>query len=397
MHEIPMREFERRLDGLHRVMRERGLDAVYLVNPINMAYFVGLHYLQTERPTAIVIHKNGEVYFFGPLLERDHVISQTQLISKTYIYRDYPGETHPMRLFAEWFRELHLDNAVVGYDSTPGYVSHWGYRGPNLTELLPNTKFVNVADDIYSMRIIKSEVEIELLRESAKWANLAHSLLQDYTAPGLYDYEISLRASLDASIMMKKALGPNYKPLRSEYPAYAGFRGQVGEHGAYPHSISIERPIRAGDVLVTGATADVSGYMAELERNLFVGRPTNDVIKYHEIALKLQETALNTLRPGIKASEVDKAVIKAAKELGVYDYLLHHSGHGLGLEAHEAPFLDVGDDTVLRPGMVITVEPGIYVPRLGGFRHSDTVVIRDDGIEIITYYPRDTESLIVEV
>jgi len=302
-----------------------------------------------------------------------------------------------MRLFAEWFGELHLDNAVVGYDSTPGYVSHWGYRGPNLTELLPNTKFVNVADDIYSMRIIKSEVEIELLRESAKWANLAHSLLQDYTAPGLYDYEISLRASLDASIMMKKALGPNYKPLRSEYPAYAGFRGQVGEHGAYPHSISIERPIRAGDVLVTGATADVSGYMAELERNLFVGRPTNDVIKYHEIALKLQETALNTLRPGIKASEVDKAVIKAARELGVYDYLLHHSGHGLGLEAHEAPFLDVGDDTVLRPGMVITVEPGIYVPRLGGFRHSDTVVIRDDGIEIITYYPRDTESLIVEV
>jgi len=148
---------------------------------------------------------------------------------------------------------------------------------------------------------------------------------------------------------------------------------------------------------VTGATADVSGYMAELERNLFVGRPTNDVIKYHEIALKLQETALNTLRPGIKASEVDKAVIKAARELGVYDYLLHHSGHGLGLEAHEAPFLDVGDDTVLRPGMVITVEPGIYVPRLGGFRHSDTVVIRDDGIEIITYYPRDTESLIVEV
>jgi Xaa-Pro aminopeptidase len=83
--------------------------------------------------------------------------------------------------------------------------------------------------------------------------------------------------------------------------------------------------------------------------------------------------------------------------LVTHDYLLHHSGHGLGLEAHEAPFLDVGDDTVLRPGMVITVEPGIYVPKLGGFRHSDTVVIRDDDIEIITYYPRDTESLIVEV
>ncbi|MCG2879961.1 MAG: Xaa-Pro peptidase family protein [Vulcanisaeta sp.] len=397
MHEIPTREFERRLNELYRVMERRGLSAVYLVGAVNIAYFTGFYYLQTERPLAIVIRSNGDVFFFGPLLERDHALYQSRLIMRTYVYRDYPGETHPMKLFAEWLKELHLDSAVIGYDVAPGYVGYWGYKGPSLTELLPNAKFVSIADEIYAMRVIKSDVEIELLRESAKWANLAHSLLQDYTAPGLYDYEVSLRASLDASVIMKKALGPNYRPLRSEYPAYAGFRGQVGEHGAFPHSISVERPIRVGDVLVTGATADISGYMAELERNLFVGEPPSEVIKYHKIALKLQEAALNALRPGVKASDVDRAVIKAAKELGVYDYLLHHSGHGLGLEAHEAPFLDVGDDTVLRPGMVVTVEPGIYVPKLGGFRHSDTVVIRDDGIEVITYYPRDTESLIVEV
>jgi Xaa-Pro aminopeptidase len=397
MYAVPTKEFERRLNSLQRLMVNKGLDAVYITNAVNMAYFVGFYYLQTERPAAIVIRNNGEIYFFGPLLERDHVMEQTKLISKVYTYRDYPGETHPIKLFIEWFRELHLDNSVIGYDSTPGYANYWGYKGPSLTELMPNVKFINVADDVYSMRIIKSDVEIELLRESAKWANLAHSLLQDYTAPGLYDYEVSLRASLDASLMMKKALGPQYKPMRSEYPALAGFRGQVGEHSAYPHSISVERPIKLGDVLVTGASADVGGYMAELERNIFVGKPTDKIVKYHEMALRLQDSALNVLKPGIKASEVDGAVIKMAKELGVYEYLLHHSGHGLGLEAHEAPFLDIGDETVLRPGMVITVEPGIYVPGLGGFRHSDTVVIREDDIEIITYYPRDTETLTVEI
>ncbi len=397
MYMVLSKEFERRLNLLYNVMERHGLEAVYIVNTVNMMYFTGLNYLQTERPAAIVIRRNGEIYFLGPLLERDHVLTQTRLITKVYTYRDYPGETHPIELFANWFKELHLDQAKIGYDSTPGYISYWGYRGPSLTELLPNATFVNIADEIYAMRLIKSDVEINLLKESAKWANLAHSLLQDYTAPGLYDYEVSLRASLDASLMMKKALGPSYKPLRSEYPVYAGFRGQVGEHSAYPHSISVERPIRIGDVLVTGATADIYGYMAELERNLFVGKPTNEIIKYHKIALKLQDVALNTLRPGVKASDVDKAVINAAKELGVIDYLLHHSGHGLGLETHEAPFLDIGDNTVLRPGMVITVEPGIYIPGLGGFRHSDTVVVREDGIEVITYYPRDTDSLIVEV
>ncbi|WP_243668547.1 M24 family metallopeptidase [Vulcanisaeta sp. JCM 16161] len=159
----------------------------------------------------------------------------------------------------------------------------------------------------------------------------------------------------------------------------------------------MERPIKIGDVLVTGATADVGGYMAELERNLFVGKPGSDVIKYHEMVLKLQDAALNALKPGVKASDVDRAVIKTAKELGVAEHLLHHSGHGLGLEGHEAPFLDIGDETVLKPGMVITVEPGIYINGLGGFRHSDTVVIHEDYIEVITYYPRDTESLVVEI
>lgn len=106
---------------------------------------------------------------------------------------------------------------------------------------------------------------------------------------------------------------------------------------------------------------------------------------------------MNALKPGVKASDVDRAVVRTAKELGVAEHLLHHSGHGLGLESHEVPFLDVGDETVLRPGMVVTVEPGIYINGLGGFRHSDTVVIHEDYIEVITYYPRDTESLTIEL
>ncbi len=193
---------------------------------------------------------------------------------------------------------------------------------------------------------------------------------------------------------MKKALGPDFKPTGpSAFLAHAGIRGQVGEHSAYPHSLSIERPIAKGDIIGTGASADVYGYHSELERNLFVGEPDERVKKYHTIALEMQDAAIEAIAPGKRCSEADKASRRIARERGVENLLLHHTGHGMGLEGHEAPFLDIGDNTVLQPGMVLSVEPGLYVSGLGGFRHSDTIVIKEDGAEVLNKYPRDTDEL----
>ena len=170
----------------------------------------------------------------------------------------------------------------------------------------------------------------------------------------------------------------------------------MGEASAFPHALSIERPIRKGDIIGTGASADVGGYHSELERNLFMGEPSEKVRKYHEIALKMQEATFQALKPGAKCSDADKASYRVAKEYGVTDFLRHHSGHGMGLEGHEPPFLDVGEQTVLKPGMVFSCEPGIYIPGLGGFRHSDTIIITEDSAEWVNKYPRDTDSLVVK-
>ena len=114
-----------------------------------------------------------------------------------------------------------------------------------------------------------------------------------------------------------------------------------------------------------------------------------------EHMLALQDTALHRLRPGVPCSEVDGAVRQYFEDHGLTAYWRHHSGHAIGLRYHEGPFLDSGDATLIRPGMVFTVEPGLYRAGLGGFRHSDTVVITQDAIEILTDYPRDLESLII--
>jgi len=212
----------------------------------------------------------------------------------------------------------------------------------------------------------------------------------------LWDFDVAIAASHEASMIMKKALGPDYLPQRwGRYPAGAGFRGQVGEMSAIPHSIATKRPMKDGDVLITGAGADVGGYSCELERTMILGEPTLKQQKYFETMLKAQEAAFKALKPGAKCSTVDKATAKVFKKAGLSKLMRHHTGHGLGLEGHEPPWIDIGNDTVLKPGIVVSCEPGIYEPSFSGFRHSDTVLITEDGAEIITYYPRDLESLTI--
>jgi Xaa-Pro aminopeptidase len=138
------------------------------------------------------------------------------------------------------------------------------------------------------------------------------------------------------------------------------------------------------------------GYNSELERTMVIGQPSEGQRRMFEHMKAAQETAFGALRPGNRCSDVDRAVRAYYQEHDLMPYWKHHSGHAIGLRYHEGPFLDTGDDTELKPGMVFTVEPGLYAPDLGGFRHSDTVVITGDGMEMLTYYPRELEALIIE-
>ena len=230
----------------------------------------------------------------------------------------------------------------------------------------------------------------------ARWGNLAHTLLQEYCAPGKTENQVSLRATEEATVAMMKTLGARYYPL-GQVGASAIFRGQIGPNSALPHAVNINAVMHEGDTLVTGAGAGVGGYGSELERTMFLGEPSSEQVTYFHHMVALQDVALSALRPGIACSEVDRAVRAEYESRGLTSYWLHHVGHAMGLLGHEAPFLDIGDSTIIEPGMVFCVEPGLYVSGLGGFRHSDTVVITDAGFEFITYYPRQLEDLIIPV
>lgn len=244
----------------------------------------------------------------------------------------------------------------------------------------------------------KSEAEVALIRESARWCNLGHRLLQRYSVPGVTEAEASLQAGHQATLAMLDTLGASYGGQQgSSDGVSAGYRGQIGRRSAWAHAVAHNIEFRLGDVLVTETSAPVWGYHAELERAMIIGQPTDEVRRLFEHTVASQRAAFAALRPGVTCADVDGAVMRYLEEHDLLSYWRQHTGHAIGLRNHEPPFLDLGDHTPIEPGMVFTIEPGLYADGIGGFRHSDTVVVTPDGIDILTYYPRDIESLTIAV
>lgn len=392
--QIPKAEFEARAQELVKHLSSEGLSGAVLFDNYYVTYFTDFAFIPTERPIALAVNAQGERALFVPRLELEHAQAEA-VVDRVDHYPEYPDHPHPMVVLKGVLEDMGIAGRI-GAD-TDGYPWILGYQGPSLSELT-GAEVVRVGEFVEAQMAVKSPAELALIRESAKWGNLAHRLLQRYTRVGATETEVSLRASQEATLALVDTLGPLYR-ARSMFSqgARAGYRGQIGRHAAIPHALAMNVTFMAGDVLVTGAGAAMWGYHSELERTMIIGPPNDEQRRFFEHMKAVQEVAFESLRPGVKCSEVDKAVRSYYEAHDLMPYWKHHSGHGIGLRYHEGPFLDSGDHTGLQPGMVLTVEPGLYVAGLGGFRHSDTVVITEDGMELITYYPRDLESLTIQV
>ena len=387
---IRQSEYHERTAALLEGILERELAGVVLFDPAYVLYYGGFAFVPTERPMAFLLNAEGAGGMLVPRLEREHAQANA-LVNHVADYPEYPSEAHPMESLRALLDEMGIRGAIgVDHDGYPWIL---GYRGPSLTELTGTTP-EKVTAFVEDQMAIKSPAEIELIRESAKWGNLAHVLLQRYTRPGLTEVEVSQRASNEATLAMLDAIGPIYRAQNPFFDgASAGYRGQIGRNAAIPHALTANITFQAGDVLVTGASAPVWGYLSELERTMVIGPPSKEQRSMFDHMVALQDIAFEAIKPGARCSDVDRAVRAYYDEHGLWDNWKHHVGHAIGLRYHEGPFLDIGDDTEIKPGMVFTVEPGLYAGGLGGFRHSDTVAVTEDGIDFLTYYPRDLESL----
>jgi Xaa-Pro aminopeptidase len=389
---IPAAELEARRERLLERARRERLTGYVLFDQHYIQYFTSFSFLATERPVVFAQSAAGEMVVLVPEFEVDRVRAETAF-DRIESYPEYPGVEHPMRILARVLAELGIREAI-GADQD-GYPGILGYHGPTLREVTEST-VAPIAAAIESMMARKSETEIALIRESARWCEYAHRLLQQLTRPGTTEAEVSLRAGHDATIAMLQTLGEDYGGQQASSDGVsAGYRGQIGLRSSWAHAVAHNIEFQVGDVLVSETSAPIWGYNAELERAMVIGPPTTEMRRLFDHTVAAQRVAFDALRPGATCAEVDGAVMRYFEEHALLPYWRQHTGHAIGLRNHEAPFLDLGDPTPIEPGMVFTIEPGLYDAGVGGFRHSDTVAVTPDGIDILTDYPSDLESLTI--
>lgn len=385
---ISTSELEDRQEELMNRAEGDGYDGVVLFGAIAVEYISGIFHLPTERPLVLGLTRDS-TQVVVPKLEVDHVERYDFAVDEVYSYFDYP-QGKPMELVAEMCEELGIATGTVAVDSD-GSPSRNGYSGPALSEVISGD--VGIEEYPTDMREVKSEQEIELIQEASKWANLGHRLLQEKIEVGKRPVTLSREIEAEASDRMLDTLGDQYRMQVTGPPVSVQFT--TGEITYRPHSVNTANHVQEGDNIVTIVKAEVGGYETELERTMFVGEPSEEQRRFFDIVTEAQQTAIDTLADGVPYADVEEAVLDVYEKHDVMEYNHHHIGHNIGLDFHERPFLDVGYEGTLRAGELYTVEPALFVPGVGGFRHSDTVLVTEDGSEPLTYYPRDIENLII--
>ena len=332
---ISEEEHRQRSEKLLEHINAEGRSGVVLFDPDYILYYSGFAFIPTERPMAFVMNAKGERGLFVPRLEYEHAKSYT-IISRVDYYIEYPHNPHPMQVLANMLKDMGIDKDIAVDDD--GYPWVFGYRGPALSKLM-DTPVHPVREAVEDQMMIKSPAELNLLRESCVWGNLAHMLLQRYTKVGLTETEVEQRACDEANRAMLDAIGPIYKGQFRYYSgATANYRGQIGRNSAIPHALANNIVFQAGDTLVTGASAPVWGYVSELERSMFIGEPTDEQKRLFDHMVALQDLSFEAIQPGRKCSDVDHDVRAYYKKHDLEANWKHHVGHCIGLRYHEGPF-----------------------------------------------------------
>lgn len=226
------------------------------------------------------------------------------------------------------------------------------------------------------VRTKKDASELALLRESAKLLTKGFEMAKRILRPGVVESEAAWK--IESFFRSSGA-----EALAFDTIIASGFRG------ALPHGIASKKKIKKGDLVVVDMGALLNGYNSDCTRTFMVGKPTKRQKEIYSVVLEGQSRAVEMVRPGVKVSEIDRAARSVIEEAGFGKYFTHSTGHGVGLDIHEAPGVTASSDAVLEEGMVITVEPGIYLPDVGGVRIEDMVVVGSSGPEVITGFTKE--------
>ncbi|EAQ42453.2 metallopeptidase family M24 [Polaribacter sp. MED152] len=371
---IPKLEYKQRINAVKERIKKENLDTLIISEEEDIYYLTGLTYKSLERLFLLIITEST-VSFIVPKMELAH-LKKVDHVDTIKSYWEYPAQK------PERWKDVLLDtlknSTLIGI----------GAKTPFEISAFLHSVQLNVVENaiLEEQRWVKSKTEIELIKQASKYCDLSIQNLNKNAYFGMSELEVfSIGRAIQQKVIKETAfdyLATNI--LVAAWPSRISYQ---------PHGIP-----KVSDVLVEGshislAFLRVNGYSAELERTFFTSKPTKEQEEAFELMMEARRRSYAVLKAGVIAEDVDLAAKQFLIDQGLKENLMHRTGHGIGLGNHEGPYLAEGDKTVLKENMVVSIEPGIYIEGVGGFRHSDTVLITKNGYEILTNCPDDIKSL----
>jgi Xaa-Pro aminopeptidase len=356
-----------RLERAQEAMRDRGIDALLVGPSADLRYLVGYHALPLERLTLLVVPAAGDPTLVVPELEEARAVeSGADRLAPLATW----GETEdPIALVRGLVADVGADGGTLALQDRL-----WTSFTLSLQAALPSATWVAGREVMRRLRLRKSADEVQALRDVGAAIDAVHARVPDLLRPGRTEAEVGRDI---AELILEDHDEVNFVIVAS------------GPNGASPHHETGSRALEEGDPVVVDIGGTRAGYCSDVTRDYVIGHVPEGYTALHEVLERAQEAAVQAVRPGVTAGSIDQAARDVIAEAGYGDRFIHRTGHGIGVEEHEEPWITAGNDEPLSAGMAFSVEPGIYVPGRYGARIEDIVVVTDDGVERVNHRPRE--------
>jgi Xaa-Pro dipeptidase len=347
-----------------------GLDAIVLNPSASLVYLTGLNIHSYERPIIVIFTPQKPPVFVLPELESNRT-KNLDYPAHTVVYSDDPSSWQNAFLKSACIAGIRHAKKI-GLDINNFRVLELRY----LEKAVSQAEFVDARDKIGLLRVIKDESEIIAMRKAVNIAQVALQNTLPLVQIGMTERDLAAELTLQ---LYRNGCDPSlpFSPIVAS-----------GPNSANPHATPSDRILSPGDLLVIDWGASFQGYLSDLTRTFTVGKVSAEQLKISEIVIAANLAAQSSVRPAESADEIDRAARSVIEKEGYGKYFIHRTGHGLGIEAHEEPYIRAGNPMKLEPGMTFTIEPGIYLPEEGGVRVEDNLVVTLTGSETLSDLPR---------
>lgn len=361
---LPPLRVDGRLDRFVEALGESGVEAAVVVDGANVRWLTGF----TGSNATVMVRSQGEALLVTDSRYAEQAPAQLAASGcaeavEVVVARSAAAAAAPRLSGA----------ARIGLEDSAAWVELIRWRDATEAEMVP------LRDVVEGLRAVKDAAELARMAAAARVADEALASVAPMLRPGVTEAQV--QRALDDAIRSAGATGPAYETIVAS-----------GPNSALPHAAPTGRAMQSGDLVIVDVGAEVDGYRSDMTRTFVLGDAGDAATEMVEVVTRSQAAGIEAVCAGAQAQQVDGACRSVISEAGMGDAFVHGTGHGVGLDIHELPRLSAGSTALLQAGNVVTVEPGVYFPEVGGVRVEDMVVVTGDGCRPLTLHPKPSPA-----